>query len=208
MTLQIATPGTFTTPGLPNLSVVGFSDTFGRGNSGSLGYTERPKRAWMLEPNDPASLTGGVVSGQGYIKRTASAGPGYAMAESYAADCTISITLSTLATGWQREFGLMFRYESANNMWRFYSRDGSEYRLAKYVNGSTTIIWTSTGITPTSGDVLSAVLNGSSVAVSINGVQVHSLTDSHCATATVHGWYGNSIEDTDRVDNISVVPLG
>ena len=207
MTLQIATPGTFTTPGLPNLSVVGFSDTFGRGNSGSLGYTERPKRAWTLQPDDPTLFAGGVAAGQGYLKRASIVGPAHAVAESYLSDAVLEVTLATFGASSSREFGPAFRFTSTNNMWRFYSRDKNEYRLQKYVNGSANIVWSSTGITPTDGDRLKVVMNGPTITCFINDVQVHQLTDSHSQDATRHGWYSNTNTDADRVDNFTVSPL-
>lgn len=205
MTLQIATPGTFTTPGLPNLGVVGFVDTFARADSTTtLGSTEEPSRQWMLQPDDPASFTGGISGGAGYLKRTTSDGPACVVAESYAADGALDVTLSMVTAGWQREFGSVFRFSDVNNMWRFISRDGTSFRLVKYAGGSYNLMWTSTDLTPASGDAIRVLMDGPNIALYVNGVLVHSLIDSFNQDASKHGWYGNAVDTNDRVDSISM----
>ena len=207
MTLQIVIPGTFSSPGLPELDVRGFADTFTRADASSLGYTERPKREWSLQPNDPALFTGGILSGQAFLKRTSTAGPAYAVAESNLSDAFLDVVLASIGAGTQREFGAVFRFTSPNNMWRLISRDKSEYRLVKYAGGTATVVWTSSGITPTNGDRLRVAMDGPNMFIHINGQQVHQLTDSMNQQATMHGWYGNTTGNSDRIDNIALTPF-
>lgn len=204
MTLNIVIPGIFTTPGLPKLNPIGFVDSFSRGNGTGLGYTENPSRAWNVPTEEAAPVIGGIAGGCGYLQRLETAGPAYAYAESLTANGTVAADLAGLATGWQREFGLLFRYLNDRNHWRFYARDGAEYRISVTEGDTTTVLWTSTDITPTPGDRLAVEMDGPNLTFYRNGNQVHALTDERLSTATMHGWTGNQTTTEDRVDNYSV----
>lgn len=204
MTLNLVIPGRFTTPGLPKLNPIGFVDSFSRGNGAGLGYTENPSQKWNVPTQEAAPVAGGIINGSGYVQRLETAGPAFAYAESFTADGTVKADLVGLATGWQREFGLLFRYLNDRNYWRFYARDGAEYRISITAGGTTTVLWTSTGITPTPGDTLSVDLSGSSLKFYRNGSLLHSISDDRLSTATLHGWTGNQTTTEDRVDNYSV----
>ena len=208
MTLTVITPGRFTAPGLPDLGALGFTDTFSRGDATTLGRTEAPRRDWATYSTGP--IEAGIASGTAYIRRLENVSAAYAVAESHTSDGTVEVVLANIVPQNQREVGMLFRYSDTNNMWRFVARDGTSFRLVRYMNGGFAYPWMSDGITPQNGDRLAARLDGDSITLFINEQQVFQTSDAFNQTATMHGFYGNSnapVASIDRIAEISVSPL-
>ena len=199
MTLQIVIPGTFTAPGLPDLGTLGFSDTFSRPNSTQLGFTESPRRPWVQLPG--TSYLESIAAGQAGISRATGAGHAAIGVDAGTADGALEATISTIGVTSAQQ-GLMFRGTDVNNFWRLSRASVAHYELRKHVGGAVTTLHTTTGITPTEGDVLRVVLDGPSISCFINGQHIHDASDDFNVDATVHGFYNNATTD-NRFDNIS-----
>lgn len=202
MALQIVIPGTFTAPGLPDLGMLGFVDTFSRGNSTtSMGYTETPRREWTYgQPGE--GVVSGIRAGQAYVARSTGVGFATATVDAEAADGTLEGTIGRHINTSGAQLGLAFRHASTNDMWRFVKVQEAFYRLAKVVGGATTNVANSEGITPAEGDRLRVVLSGPSITCYVNGQLAVQTTDTFNAAVTWHGIVNNNTTD-NTMDNVS-----
>lgn len=200
MALQIVIPGTFTTPGLPDLGKLGFSDTFSRPNADTLGYTEEPRRPWGALPGSSPSVQV-IRAGQAGIAQESGSGHCTVGADAGTPDGTLECTISTIGVASSQQ-GLMFRGTSYNSFWRFARNSIAQYELRKHVDGAVTTLHVTTGITPSEGDVLRVVLDGPSISCFINGQHIHDASDDFNVDATIHGFYNNATTD-NRFDNVS-----
>lgn len=188
MTLQIVIPGNFTAPGLPDLGLLGFEDTFTRGDADSLGYTEIPRRRWLAWAQSLEAVTG-IINDAGYVTRSDGAGHAVASVDAGTADGTLEVTIGQKdATS---QMGAAFRCASINDYWRFACNGSSYYRLSKYVSGGNVHIAQTTDITPAPGDRLKVVLSGPSIKCFVNDEQVIDASDSDLLDKTRHGFYNN-----------------
>lgn len=205
MTLQIVVPGTFTTPGLPELGIRGVVDTFSRGNLSTLGSTENPVRPWVI---DSANAVGGIVAGTAYLERTAENGNAIALAESFTSDGYVEMTVVTFTNIWQTDFGLAFRASGLSNHWRLAWNYGLDtWRVAVAVNGTTETAALLPDVPPlTSGDVLGVQMDGPAMQFFINGNVIHTMTDDRLQDQTQHGWYDNRIGRDNTIDDFRVTP--
>lgn len=194
MTLQIVVPGTFTAPGLPDLGILGFTDTFARADSDALGGTEKPKRPWLIWSAQPAVQA--IVNQEAMVARSGNTGPCAAVADARTADGTIEATLGFISGG---QSGIVFRGASDGNYMRF-AQNGGLYRLYKMVGNSATALEDSTGVVPAVGHVLRVEFDGPQITCYVNGMQVISLSDDTHLDATYCGFYNagttvNTIRD-------------
>lgn len=196
MALITVIPGTFTTPGLPSLGVLGFTDTFTRPDAASLGSTEgMPKRPWQVWTQSGTSAHG-VIGNAGYAYRSDTNGHTVATADAMAADGALEVTQGAMGTAAQ--YGPVVRATDVNNYIRVVNAQGAEYRLQKFVAGSLTLLGAATGVTPKPGDVVRIELAGASIKVFINGIQRITATEPHNQAATRHGFYNNTPGSTIR----------
>lgn len=205
MTLQIVVPGTFTTPGLPELGIRGVEDTFSRDNSESLGSTESPVRPWVI---DSAAAVGGIVAGTAYLERTEVNGNAIALVESFTSDGYVEMTVVTFANIWQTNFGLAFRGDGLRNHWRLEWNYGLDvWRVVVTVSGVAETAATLPDAPPlTAGDVLGVQMDGPGLQFFVNGTVIHTMTDSRLQDLTQHGWYDNRIGRDNTIDNFRVTP--
>lgn len=196
MTVQFRIPGHFTAPNLPDLGLLGFTDTFTRPDAASLGATEDPARPWIIWPS---ATVGGVANYEGYAARSGSPGPTAATADAGTGDGTISVTLGAIV---ENQSGVVFRASSLNDYYRYTQVQGASWRLERVAGGTTTVIETVSAATPTPGAVMSVILDGDSIICQVNGSTVITHADSHNATATRHGFY-NSGSATQTVRDVT-----
>ncbi len=141
---------------------------------------------WASRTTDVGGLTwtmsngawtaGGYNGGSSYPKGTARALatlPGHA-------DGTVSVTFATSPSGSQHQ-GAVFRLQDANNYWR-----AGRTNLYRISAGSVVATFPYSS-TFSDGDRITVAYSGSNIAVSKNGTQVLSITDSNLSTATSIG---------------------
>lgn len=197
MTIQFRIPGNFTAPNLPELGLLGYTDTFTRPDAETLGSTEDPARPWIVWPS---STIAGVEANAAYAARTGTLGPTLATADAGTADGTVTVTLGAIVSN---QIGVTFRASAFSDYYRFTEVNGSSWRLEKITGGSTTVVENASGITPTVGDRMSVILDGPSITCQVNGVTVITTTDAHNQDVTRHGFY-NSGPATNRVTAVTV----
>ncbi|UQN30648.1 hypothetical protein [Brachybacterium kimchii] len=198
MTLQIVVPGVFTAAGLPDLGLLGFTDTFERADTTTLGWTEKPRRAWQVQSTQ--STEAGIIGGEAYTRTTSGTTHSVATADAHTADGTFEVTLGAFAAG---QFGPAFRVSSHTSAFRLCSIDGALYRLNRVDGSTTTALWNSSGITPTTGDRLKVVLDGASITVYVNGTKATQVTDSFNQMVTRHGFWNNTATTANRIRDIA-----
>lgn len=186
MALRFTIPGSFNNPDLPVLDIPGFTDTFTRANAAVLGTTETPARPWEVFPT--SGTVQGITGGEGFVVRDGTAGHTFAVAEALASDGTLTATMGTL-TG--NSYGLAFRARSYDDYFRFATASITSLSLVRVAGGVTTSIQAVNAGSRNPGDVLSVILDGSSIRCFHNGVEVITATDTANQTATKHGWYSN-----------------
>jgi hypothetical protein len=101
----------------------------------------------------------------------------------------------------------VFRFQDSNNYLSLSRESGSlvNWTLWKRVAGAASIVQNST--TPiTVGDQLEVTLNGTSVIVKVNGVQIISVTVAELASATGFG-FASITTFAARWDNLELMPL-
>lgn len=198
-------PGTSTSGGYPgagaydNFSVTTAAtvvDTFTRADNASSLGTADTGQAWTAHAG-----TWGITGGQA----TAFSGVDIsATVDAGSADVDVSVTLAALQGGGGEYSGLTLRYVDANNRIRLYLNGGTgsaivaRYRIAG-VQSDITL-----GGTWAAGDVLRAVVVGSSLAVYRNGTLVGTRGDAPHVTATRHGLHAESYGGGIRFDDFSV----
>lgn len=189
MTLVTVIPGTFTASGLPDLGIKGFTDTFTRPDSTSIGATEgMPSRTWSVSVQSGASAHG-VRDTEGYAARESGAGHCVASVDAQASDGTYEVTMGSNPAAAQ--LAAAFRVTNVDNWLALVDVQGTAYWLRKMVNGSTATIYQVPDIIPAPGDNLRVELDGPSIICYVNDQQVATATDSHNVDATRHGFYTN-----------------
>lgn len=193
MALVTVIPGTFTTPGLPTLGIKGFTDTFTRPDANTLGSTEgMPSKPWATDGYG-TNVTG-IQDNEGFAYPE-SAGHMLATVDAEASDGTFNVTMGSAPAA--ATVGPAFRATDLGNFYRFVNFQGVNYRLHKFVDTSLTLLGAAT-VTPAPGDEIEIVLSGSSIRVSVNGVEHINVTDAHNEAATRHGFYNNVEGSTFR----------
>lgn len=182
-------------PEEPSGPTIYAADTFA--GDGALTATEVGAKAYVQ-----AATPGGTwsrVSGRMAVNKLGVATAPIIAADTGHANGVVSLTLVTAAND-----GILFRLTDPANFW-IVAVNGGVYKLYKSVAGAFATVATST-VVPAANDVLAVTLNGSSIAVSVNGTPVpaFSVTDAFNASATRHGaWAGGSTARTGLFDNFS-----
>lgn len=196
MALVTVIPGIFTTPGLPTLGLKGFSDAFTRPDAATLGVVEGfPRRPWAVWVQSGTAIHG-IAGGEGYAYRDT---PGHTLAtvDAEAADGTLEVTMGTVAAGAQA--GPLFRAVDDSNYIRLvHAQSSSEYRLQKFEGGTLTRLDEGFAVAAAEGDRVRIILDGPSITVIVNDVQVGQFTDATHQDATRHGFYNNTQGSTIR----------
>ncbi|UZX04328.1 fibronectin type III domain-containing protein [Arthrobacter sp. CDRTa11] len=165
----------------PTPPVIYVADTFTRADSSSLGTTETGALTWAaINP----SLWSIVSNTLNRIAGTITTNPNDVAVDTGQANGTITVTnLGTTANK-----GIVFRLPSGtNNTGYVFYNAGGTWTLSKRTGSNAyTALGTAAGVTPAAGDVMSVVLNGSSIVCKINGTVVITLTDTSY-TGTRHG---------------------
>jgi hypothetical protein len=169
-----------------------FADLFARTDSAtSMGSTTVGGFAWTA-----VSGTWGITSNQAYDAAPTSHTQHLVVVNDGQADGTVSATLANSLVGVANvDGGSVFRYSDANNYW-FTSFAG---KLYKKVAGTVTQIGTTmSGGSLAAGNVVTVVLNGSSITAKINGTTFATTTDTFNQTATRHGLLGYGYNGAGR----------
>jgi acyl-CoA thioesterase-1 len=171
----------------PPLTGLGATTTYAADNfnraDGALGSTPTGNKAWNVAP----SATAGIVGNQLKILTATSGTDNDVYVDDGQVDGIISVKMgSTLAQG------LVFR-STGNNGYLLYRSGGSQYTLARRTGPNAySALQSTTGVTPTVGDVLTVTLSGSSISVAINGAAQFTVTNSDYI-GTRHGvWCGGT----------------
>jgi hypothetical protein len=181
-------------------SAVNIVDDFNRANSStSLGTTSTGGKTWVQE-----SGVWGIVSNQAYLASSATA-VRKAHVEASVADCTVSTKIYQQSGG-SRYYGLVLRSNGAGNCYLVQiNGDANQIDVQKQTGGSSTTLLTAVSYTPAAGDVISAVLSGSSITIKVNGSTVLAGSDSTYNSNTKHGiWCYET--DRARFDDFSIQP--
>jgi hypothetical protein len=165
-------------------------DTFNRADSASLGSTETGAFAWSFAN----ATTGAILTNQARMS-AAPTTPNTVDGDIYIDDAQANGTLQvTLKSSGQQ--GMMFRGSGTNNTsaWVFFKDAAGAYFLKKRTAaGAYTTIVSVSGITGAAGDVLTVILNGSSITCKVNGAVAATTTDAFNSTATRHGMWGVNV---------------
>lgn len=159
---------------------LGFTDDFNRAD-GAVGNTVNGK-GWATEGGNG---TWAIASNKA-VNTTNSSGTCYLIADAETPNGTYTVTIG--GTGVNGALPI-FRYENSTNTLSLLS-SGGQILLRKRISNVSTTVATGSGGTWVAGDVISVVLDGTSVTVKKNGVDVTGLvgvTVPEFATATKHG---------------------
>lgn len=176
-------------------AVAAITDDFNRTDSSTSLGVATTGQTW-----NALKGTWGISGNQAY--QAAVLADSLVVIESSRSDVTVQVTLPTN----DKLSRLVFRAIDVNNYLYCQSHTnqaGASFSFYKVVNGTTTLI-NSVANTAANGDVLKAVLNGSSVTLFKNGTQMLTATVTDHQTATKHG-IGQSFAATSRFDYFSIV---
>lgn len=116
-------------------------------------------------------------------------------------------TLRCLMYTHDQSTGLCFRITDASNLFMVeqtsVAASPGDFTLYRRQAGAWNTIGTASGIVRASGDPMSVVLNGASIAVQINGVSIITVSDSFNSTATKHGMAHKGPTSSTRYDNLT-----
>jgi hypothetical protein len=189
-----------------------FVDDFNRADANTLGTTSFGSKAWAIAAGTvaaPATAVWSISSGKAYTSN--SQADATAVVTSNSADGTLEMTISTqsIGSGSYGDSGLVSRYQDQDNFWLLYAdRVAAVYKVMKKSGGTFTTLTTS-AVPLANGDVLKTVMNGNVQTFYVNGVQIHTVTDSAFATSVKHGMRQsatggiNGQANTVRFDQIS-----
>lgn len=198
MALVTVIPGTFTTPGLPTLGVLGFTDTFERPDADTMGHTEgMPRLPWHVWGTTEAVSR--IEGGEARFGRL-SAGPCVAVADAKSADVTVEATLGQIDGS---QSGVAFRVAAVGDFWSL-RQVGSEYRLYVLTANTATLAASSATVTPAPGDVLRVITSGPSIECAVNGTTVISHSATEHADATYCGFYTSAYAENCSFRDIKV----
>ncbi|MFE4078203.1 hypothetical protein [Paenarthrobacter sp. YIM B13468] len=204
--LDIVLDTLFNNPALPVVPILGFSDNFNRAD-GALGYTSGENKPWTFSAY-PGTDVQAVISGN-RMSWTGTTQYTVAHVDAGAANGTLKATLAVVdsAAGMR----IAARVTNATNMIlvRPDNTAGAEkLTLVKMISGTQTTVATSGTLGSLTGSVIEVVLNGTSISVKRNGVQVISpQTVTELATNTKHGVFINTGSPSARMDDVSFVAL-
>lgn len=170
------------------------ADNFNRAN-GAPGSTPTGSYAWTaVGINGAASGTWAVTSNQ--LALSGATGDQSLVVNDGQANGTVSVKCN------QNDGGLVFRGVDGNNFLMLWA-DSAGYKLMLRNNTWTQLA--SSGTTPAAGDVLSVVLNGSSITWKVNGTTLGAVTNTNNQSATRHGVrQGNGAGTFDDFSHTSV----
>lgn len=196
MALVTVIPGTFTTPGLPTLGILGFRDTFTRPEANTLGSTEgMPVRPWTRFSTSSGTSTWGTT-GNGTAKAlTTGAGGHYAVVDAGTMDGTLTVVLGPTVVG---RAGIALRSVSgAEYMNLEWTAPSSPLpKLFERANGvSTTIGQSSISVAP--GMVFAITLAGDTITVTQDGVTTITATSVGAAEGTLFGMFSFAADGTE-----------
>lgn len=174
---------TFNNPRLPVVLRPGFIDSFERG-VGTLIQTDDRKPWEQLG-------TAWGTTGDG-----AAMGSGEAFANALSADGTLTAKLRTADTGGDKRGGVAFRAVDRSNYIRVCPNTSGTLTLYVIENGSS-VGAASTDSVLADGDVLEVSGYGASIVVKLNGSTVLSYETESYRTATKHGLYSHSSNNTE-----------
>jgi hypothetical protein len=171
-------------------------DNFGRPDSiTSLGLADSGQ-TWVA-----LAGTWGLDAGRAKLITDSGANNNSAVVDSSLADGIVSVTWAVA----QNNQRIVVRATDASNHFIVDNDAGIALALFRRQAAGYTLLGTG-GVVPASGDVMSVVLNGSSIIVKQNGTQVISVTDAFQSTATKHG-IGAGAVGASRWDAFSVRAL-
>lgn len=186
MALVTVIPGTFATPGLPTLGVLGFTDTFNRPDADTLGRTEgMPVLDWQIWASSEAE--GRIRGGEAEFGRLAG-GPCIAVVDGKTSDGTVEATLGKIDGS---QSGIAFRASGSGDYWSL-RNVGPRYRLYSVINSTATEVEASSVVTPAVGHKIRAVLSGDTITCYAEGVELFTHTSPEHADATHHGLYNSN----------------
>lgn len=184
----------------PTIEALYAADTFTRVNDTALGFTEVGNYEWKRSA--PASTR--IVNNQAEVKNVSGSLVTTDRIDDGRSNGVLSVTLASLTgTGLG---GLVFRGTVGTaSEYAFYATPTSyEFKPKTGADTYGTAFTLTTPPTPKVGDVLSVVLNGTSIAVRINGTTLASVTDA-TYTGTAKGLFVRSA--TVLFDNFKWEPL-
>lgn len=178
----------FNNPNLPLVPVPGFSDTFNRATADTLGSTPGGK-PWILFDSGTTSSTWGTYGNGTAGMKTSSSAYHLAVANALTPNGSLVAKLGTYDAA-QRRPGLVIRAKDKDNFISIAPASSTvhEMRLAKRVAGVTTTL-TGGGPALVAGDTVTVVANGSTITLSVNGVQALTASIPELVDATMHGMY-------------------
>lgn len=170
------------------------TDSFGRANNASsLGITDTG------HPWEVLAGTWGISGGAAYLPLVTT--HNLAVVETSNSDGVVSVTLAAIDYR-QR---LIVRATDASNYLFAQANEAGTVELFRCQAGSFTSLATAAAHTWAAGDVLAVVLQGSSIKVRVNGVQLLAATSTFNQSATKHGIGGTAAAQTNaRWDNFNV----
>lgn len=182
-----------TTTGAPTVTYS--ADTFTRAN-GALGSTETGSYAWAS-----VGGTNSISSNMLSFDSVVNAGNGATVLINDAHNNgTFKLTRKGSGSGIG---GLFFLGDATTFTGYVVWQSGSNYALSKRTaQNAYTQLGVSSGVTPASGDVITVIVNGTSITVKINGVTVITVTDSSYS-GTYHGGWSQGATTLDDFSHTS-----
>jgi len=185
--------------GDPTTSAGNIYDNFTRAdNPLSLGRTPTGQ-SWVWLGSD-----WGVINNQAYPSSAPT--NAFAVIDSGRSDCTpkIVFAVNPNTTGIYPRF--IFRSDGYNNYWMLQWRPGTGWQFFKCIAGAYTQVGTSLATpTPANGDVIDAVLAGTSITVRRNGTNLFTTTDTFQQGGTFHGFGAQGVgAEACRFDSFTV----
>lgn len=196
--MDIVLNTSFNNPNLPVVTLPGFTDSFDRPASSSLGSTDdgKPWENWGY--GDWSVTSRGTALGVG--------GGLHASVDGLASDGTLTAVVASAATAEaDKRSGLLFRMLDRENYAYVCPNTSNVLTLYVRVGGATVLSRSISGETLATGDTLAVEMFGPQVTVLRNGVAVLSETVSELVGETHHGLYGSSAADTEW-DSIEFTP--
>lgn len=200
MGLEIVVNSLFTNANLLTVPVLGFSDNFNRANSASLGLTSKDQKQWMLTGQIKCSIDGN----QAVVVSTT--GRGGALVDAGSPNGTFRATFVSAGAAAGPGLALRSSITGRETLWLHAGMFAGNLHYALFTQSGTggkTLLQEATSKNAAAGDVITAVLAGSSVKVSVNGAELISTTDPKFTAQTLFGIFGDGATVGARWDDIS-----
>ena len=194
--MDIILPTRFNNPNLPVLVRPGFRDTFDRPAAATLGVTDDGKE-WEYRYS-PWSITEDGTATNGVTSQ-------YAVVDGLTPNGTLTTVIAAAAVGDQRFGVCLRRVDQGNYLWLGNNTSGT-LTLYVVVGGSTANSTTVPGASLSTGDELTAVMNGPTITALLNGQQVRVFTAEEHQTATHHGLFAFNSNGVAEWDSIEFTP--